>query len=451
MDSTSKKLANICAVDRISDLPDSLLIAILALLPIKPAVRTCILSKKWRPLCESLPNLDFVDVSNSGINFTNFVDRFLMRRPNNLKIAKFRLNCYRGDYYRDRVNEWIINALGRDLKEINLCLSFRDLYNLVQDFFYMSASVEVVRLSGKISVEIPENVTLPRLRLLRFDRVMISSCESVGKLLLNCPVLEDLEIVHCEWLTGNSFNICGSVLKRLSYYLGSDDAEFVIRTMIDTPRLENLQICSYAGGDNDILFKENLPFLKIAVIDIFDDEMPQGVYYVLGVLKKINHVKFLTLSDNTVEILSLAYDNELRSGHYEFPPFHNLTELVIDVDDFFHKTLLDDFLQSSPNLESLQFPQGLGCSSLHESFRGSWAWSQARVPECLSTHLKTVYIRTFGEVDEVLAFVKCLLAYGSALRNVSVEISNLSKDANARHELLNLQSESTSCKLNIIG
>ena len=58
-----------------------------------------------------------------------------------------------------------------------------------------------------------------------------------------------------------------------------------------------------------------------------------------------------------LKILSLAYDNELRSGHYEFPPFHNLTELVINVNECFHETLLDDFLQNSPNLESLVFPQ----------------------------------------------------------------------------------------------
>ena len=302
MDSTSRKLTNICDVDRISDLPDSLLIAILALLPIKPAVRTCILSKRWRPLCESLPNLDFVDVRNSGINFTNFVDKFLMRRLNDLKITKFRLICSGGDYYRDRVDEWIMNAVGRDLKAIVLVISFPDLCELVQDFFYMCTGVEVLLLRGKILLEIPENVKFSRLRVLSFHNVRISSYESVGKLLLNCPVLEDLDIVHCKWLTGNSFSICGSALKRLSYCLSSDDEEFVLRTLIDTPRLESLKICSYTCGDNDILFKGNLPFLKIAVIDIYNNEIPRGVDCVFGLLKKINHVKILNLSDHTVQV-----------------------------------------------------------------------------------------------------------------------------------------------------
>ncbi|WOH08218.1 hypothetical protein DCAR_0727655 [Daucus carota subsp. sativus] len=298
MDSTSKKLANICEVDRISDLPDTLLIAILALLPIETAVRTCILSKRWRPLCESLPNLDFTDDRNSGIHFTDFVDKFLMRRPNDLKIAKFRLYCYHGDYYRDRVNEWMMNVLGREVKEIDLRFSFPDLYKLVRDFFYMCSSVEVVILDWKMLVEIPENVKLSKLRVLSFSDVTFSSYESVEKLLLNCPVLEDLSIDYCEWLTGNSLSICGSVLKRLSYCPSSDD--FVLRTLIDTPRLENLEIHSYTAGDNDILFKENLPFLKVAEIDICD--MPRGVDCMFGLLKKISNVKFLTLSDNAMGV-----------------------------------------------------------------------------------------------------------------------------------------------------
>ena len=65
----------------------------------------------------------------------------------------------------------------------------------------------------------------------------------------------------------------------------------------------------------------------------------------------------LTLFLLILKIVSLAYDNELRTGHYEFPPFHNLTKLLINVKDYCHETLLDDFLQNSAKLESLEFPQ----------------------------------------------------------------------------------------------
>ena len=57
------------------------------------------------------------------------------------------------------------------------------------------------------------------------------------------------------------------------------------------------------------------------------------------------------------KVLRPAHENEFITGHYEFPPFHNLTELVINIEDYCHETLLDDFLQNSAKLESLEFPQ----------------------------------------------------------------------------------------------
>ncbi|GJN32646.1 hypothetical protein PR202_gb21164 [Eleusine coracana subsp. coracana] len=47
--------------DRISELPDDLLVQILVLLPIVEAVRTCVLSHRWRHVWTRLPRLDFDD------------------------------------------------------------------------------------------------------------------------------------------------------------------------------------------------------------------------------------------------------------------------------------------------------------------------------------------------------------------------------------------------------
>ncbi|TVU38750.1 hypothetical protein EJB05_12136, partial [Eragrostis curvula] len=45
--------------DRISDLPDHLLVDILVPLPLDEAVRTCVLSRRWRSVWKRLPMLDF--------------------------------------------------------------------------------------------------------------------------------------------------------------------------------------------------------------------------------------------------------------------------------------------------------------------------------------------------------------------------------------------------------
>jgi len=47
--------------DRISDLPDTLLLHILMLLPLVEAVRTCVLSRRWRGAWTRLPRLAFDD------------------------------------------------------------------------------------------------------------------------------------------------------------------------------------------------------------------------------------------------------------------------------------------------------------------------------------------------------------------------------------------------------
>jgi hypothetical protein len=55
------KLEKLVMDDRISELPDELLIHILSLLPPKFAYTTCLLSKRWKALCQFLTVLRFDD------------------------------------------------------------------------------------------------------------------------------------------------------------------------------------------------------------------------------------------------------------------------------------------------------------------------------------------------------------------------------------------------------
>lgn len=59
--------------DRISNLPDDLLLQILVLLPIAEAVRTCVLSTRWRHMWRRLPRLEFND-DEDGPAVSSFAD-----------------------------------------------------------------------------------------------------------------------------------------------------------------------------------------------------------------------------------------------------------------------------------------------------------------------------------------------------------------------------------------
>ncbi|MFQ6669875.1 hypothetical protein Gotur_034959 [Gossypium turneri] len=108
-----------CVEDRISNFSDHILCHILSFLPIKEAVRTSIISTKWRNLFASISIIEFdgdllCRLTDRNIDsFKNFVDRLLKFPDQN-----------DGDHDFD-VSGWICAALCRGVKEIDLRL-----YNL---------------------------------------------------------------------------------------------------------------------------------------------------------------------------------------------------------------------------------------------------------------------------------------------------------------------------------
>ena len=65
--------------DRISTLPDSILLTILSSLCTKDAVRTGVLSKRWAYLWTFVPSLHFTDYSlRHAADYANFVDNVLL-------------------------------------------------------------------------------------------------------------------------------------------------------------------------------------------------------------------------------------------------------------------------------------------------------------------------------------------------------------------------------------
>ncbi|KAL1815584.1 hypothetical protein ACET3Z_018158 [Daucus carota] len=289
----------------------------------------------------------------------------------------------------------------------------------------MCTSIEVFRLKWKILVNVPENVGFVSLKFLQFTGVKFASYESVEKLLQCCPVLEDLVIENCKWLSGCCLSVCGSALKNFSLdsysYL---DTEVELTILIDTPALETLDIRELTS--EGIFIKENMLSITTASIDV---------------AQKISHVKYLTLCQSTLGALSYASD-------FSFPTFYDLSHLELIVDAWSGWTLLPSILGSAPNLETLVFPQGLvdKFSSQSQFFRFSWS-PPDRVPDCLSSKLKSIEIKNFQGINDEFSLVKYLLKHGRVLEMMSIDCSLLADDAKIQKKLYKFRRASSTCKL----
>ena len=81
--------------DRLSELPDFVLLHIMNFIDTKDALRTCILSKRWKDLWKHLTTLSFYQSSSlfneRVVNFNKFVSQVLSCRDGSISLINVRL------------------------------------------------------------------------------------------------------------------------------------------------------------------------------------------------------------------------------------------------------------------------------------------------------------------------------------------------------------------------
>lgn len=116
--------------DRISVLPDDIIVRILSFVSMEEAVATSILSKRWRPLWTLVPIIDLpdFDFDSSDIQelFIEFV-RNVLRFNKAVSLEKLRIQC--NPDYASCAHTCICTATERDVQEL-------DIYSFETDTFH---------------------------------------------------------------------------------------------------------------------------------------------------------------------------------------------------------------------------------------------------------------------------------------------------------------------------
>ncbi|KAG5612539.1 hypothetical protein H5410_023820 [Solanum commersonii] len=182
-------------LDRISKLPDAVLIQILSLLLTKDAVASCALSKRWRYLCNSIDNFHFYGCSyyNNVENFVFLVDHVLSHCTCS-KIKKFQLILpYNSEWNFDlSISRWMNFAVERKVEDVLLCLC--------DDNFTFKLPISICTCSSLITldwsccaIDKESVIQWKSLKSLKLNYVFIDN-DDLAKILSGCPALETLEL-----------------------------------------------------------------------------------------------------------------------------------------------------------------------------------------------------------------------------------------------------------------
>ena len=300
------------AVDRMSDLPESLLTHILSFLPTQKAITTSILSSRWKDLWTLVPKLDINTEELHPIDKHEHTVSRIFHQHKTPYLQTFRL-AYSCDNRSD-VDAWISNVAARKVEELDLKIyddgywDFQHLRSYHSHEIFSCKTLVVLNLRSRIVIDPPSSFQFPSLKILGLFYVDYKS-DSLSGLLSGCPVLEDLSFESA--CMGGVFNhkICVPMLKRLSIaikvltyglfkLLDYDDSDCIYRIEINTPALEYFK---YSGHLSEVVFLQKLENLVQADI----------------------HIRTLKASNRIFKLLAAFYNVKFLSSFRLFQPKRN--------------------------------------------------------------------------------------------------------------------------------
>ncbi|XP_010474253.1 PREDICTED: F-box/FBD/LRR-repeat protein At5g53840 [Camelina sativa] len=407
-----------CDKGLISELPDHCLCHVLSFLCTKDAIRTSVLSKRWRSLWQLVLGLD-LDSRDLGLGFSSsrylnidefvkLVDKFFnLHRESCIHKLRLRIRTVGSVDYTSYLTKWIDVATTRRIQHIDLhCELLFKVAVKVPLSLYTSKTLVHLRLV-RVNLVSAEFVSLPCLKTLYLDMVKYTDETTLEKLISCSPVLEDLTIVKYTEDNGKVIQVRSQTLKRVDIDQWYDRQYGIV---IDAPLLQFLRIIAYEI--------KNIKIINIgltAKVDI--DANVLSILYPNDLTSRSMIRDFLT-SISRIRCLVTSYAATKDIFRYmKLEPLHqfcNLSELSV-ICSISNLEMLLNLLKSCPKLESLRL------KLVDYKRRKKAVVMSSTVPPCLVSSLKFVKLLFGCGCGTELKVAKYFLEYSTILEKLTLK------------------------------
>lgn len=300
--------------DRISNLPNEILQSIVCLMPLKDAIRTSTLSKRWIHFWQfnlvSSTSLQFGEdfsCNQSPKQFAATLDRYLQLHGNR-NLDKFGILFSPFENFFPNVENWVSTVLPKGVKELYLDLSqgilnsYREIYMddrmpfVIPNSLFNCNFLTHLSLSRCNFSEPLDLTNLVGLNSLSLDHVNLTD-EMLTNILEKCVSLESISLKRCEFLEVVKF--VGDKLKLQKLLMV--DCRGVYDMEILAPKLESFLYhgsISFSHAFGNVSKVTDAYFCSVGLEDN-DEEL-------FGVLSEFSHVKVLTICSFSLIVLSLS-------------------------------------------------------------------------------------------------------------------------------------------------
>ncbi|XWS69553.1 hypothetical protein CRYUN_Cryun04dG0188700 [Craigia yunnanensis] len=388
------QMDDVFSPDLISDLPQSIIESILTRLPIRDAVRTSILSSKWRYKWATLTQLVFdekcVILSNDQCevedSLVKFITRvlFLHQGP----IHKFQLTTTHWQCCPD-IDQWLLFLSRNDIKELVLELGEGEWFRAPSCLFNCKklTRLELFRCEFDIPPSFKGFLCLKSLNL---HQVLLSP-EAIESLISSCPLLESLALSYFDSL---ALTIRAPNLKYLCL-----EGEFKDIYLENTPLLVAMSVSMYMTDDIAEHFEQSSSYNFNRFLG--------GVPRLERLIGHIYFTKYLSIGDDLGR-LPITY-NHLKVVELYQVSFEDMKEILIVL----------RLITNSPNLKELQISGSSNTLAAIDAPDLDF-WEEECPSDCTFKQLKVVKMTDMSGVPHEMEFIKFLLANSPALETMSI-------------------------------